>query len=72
MAGVYGSTSSQGVVKLARDAFTSEEQLARTLVHEKFHVDQIRDGMGYPDSYDAGNMWERAAQSYEDDWWANQ
>jgi RHS repeat-associated protein len=69
-AGYFGSTSSKGEVTLTRDAFRNEEQLARTLAHERFHVDQIRSGMGYPTTYDAGNAWESAAQSFEDDWWA--
>ena len=68
--GFYGSTAPNGSVTLTRSAFTNEEQLARTLAHERFHVEQIRGGMGYPTDYDSGNAWESAAAQYEDDWWA--
>ena len=70
--GYYGSTSPDGRITLTRSAFTNEEQLARTLAHERFHVDQIRSGAGYPDSYDAANAWEQAASAYEEAWWARQ
>lgn len=69
---IYGSTAPNQRITLYRDAFKNEEQLARTLAHERFHVDQIRSGMGYPKSYDEGNAWERAAQQFEDAWWAAQ
>lgn len=71
-AGYYGSTSPDGRITLTRSAFKNEEQLARTLAHERFHVDQIRSGAGYPDSYDAANAWEREAHAYENAWWARQ
>ncbi|TCO62094.1 hypothetical protein [Actinocrispum wychmicini] len=67
--GVYGITAPNGDITLRRAAFRSEEQLARTLVHEKFHVQQIESGKGYPAEYDPGNSWEKEAQQYEDDWW---
>ena len=40
--GFYGSTAPNGKVTLTRSAFLSEEQLARTLAHERYHVEQIR------------------------------
>jgi hypothetical protein len=58
-------------VTLTRSAFTNEEQLARMLAHETFHVDQLWSGMGYPETYDASNAWEAAARQYEDEWWAS-
>ncbi|MER5778291.1 polymorphic toxin-type HINT domain-containing protein [Streptomyces sp. NPDC002039] len=67
--GYYGSTSPDSVITLTRSAFRNEEQLARTLAHERFHVDQIRSGMGYPNDYNSGNAWETAAQGFEDHWW---
>jgi hypothetical protein len=67
--GVSGLTSPTQVVKLYPDAFKSEEELARTLAHERYRVDQLRGGMGYPETYDASNIWERTAEQYEDDWW---
>jgi hypothetical protein len=69
--GYYGSTAPDQSITLTRDAFRNEQQLARTLAHERFHVDQIRGGMGYPKTYDAGNAWEEAAQGFEDFWWEN-
>ena len=69
-AGFYGVTSPSGAITLTRDAFTNEEQLARTLVHEQFHVQQIASGMGYPSSIAAGAAWEDEAYQYENDWWA--
>ncbi|MDX6237282.1 MAG: hypothetical protein QOG10_2097, partial [Kribbellaceae bacterium] len=71
-AGMYGSTAPNQKITLYRDAFRNEEQLARTLAHERFHVDQLRSGMGYPKDYDQGNAWERAAHEFEDAWWAAQ
>ncbi|MGV9317303.1 hypothetical protein ACWDR0_34800, partial [Streptomyces sp. NPDC003691] len=70
-AGYYGSTAPDQSITLTRDAFRSEEQLARTLAHERFHVDQIRNGMGYPKEYDAANAWEDAATNFENWWWDN-
>ncbi|MFJ6438288.1 RHS repeat-associated core domain-containing protein [Streptomyces sp. NPDC091416] len=67
--GYYGSTSPQSVITLTREAFKNEQQLARTLAHERFHVDQIRKGMGYPKDYDSGNAWESAAEAFEEFWW---
>jgi RHS repeat-associated protein len=69
--GYFGATGPDGTVTLTRDAFEDEEQLARTLAHERFHVGQLRSGMGYPVTYDAGNAWESAAQQFEDSWWNN-
>ncbi|MEV6631744.1 LamG-like jellyroll fold domain-containing protein [Actinoplanes sp. NPDC051470] len=67
--GYGGSTAPNQRVTLTRAAFRNEEQLARTLKHERFHVDQLRSGMGYPEKYDTYNAWETAAQSHEDEWW---
>ena len=59
--GYFGSTAPDESITLTRDAFSNEEQLARTLAHESFHVGQIQSGMGYPETYDAANAWETAA-----------
>src|ERR1700689_925830 len=57
--GYFGSTAPDGSIILTRDAFLNEEQLARTLEHERFHsVEQIGAGMGYPQTYDGANIWE--------------
>jgi RHS repeat-associated protein len=70
-AGFYGSTAPNHRVTLTRDAFRSEEQLARTLVHERKHVEDLRNGAPYPPDYDAGNIWETEARAFENDWWDN-
>lgn len=54
-----------------RSAFANEEQLARTLLHERFHVDQIRSGMGYPASPAAAGPWESAAHAAEEARWGS-
>jgi hypothetical protein len=46
LAGLVGITKSDQTVVLVRNVFANEEQLARTLYDERFHVDQIRSGMG--------------------------
>ncbi len=43
-----GVTMPDGEIKLARDAFMDEEQLARTLAHERFHLEELRSGMEFP------------------------
>jgi hypothetical protein len=70
-AGYAGSTASDGTITLTRSAFANEEQLARTLFHERFHVDQIRSGMGYPTSPAAAGPWESAAYAAEEAWWGS-
>lgn len=67
--GVRGSTSPTGVVTLYRDAFENEEHLAKTLVHERVHVEDLREGMSYPSGYDGGSSWEQRAEAATDDWW---
>jgi hypothetical protein len=69
--GPQGSTGPDKRTRLYRYAFLNEEELARTLVHERYHVEQLNAGMGYPTTYDAGNKWEKTAQAYEDWWWEN-
>ena len=70
-AGYAGSTARDGTITLTRSAFASEEQLARTLFHERFHVNQIRSGMGYPASPAAAGPWESAAYAAEEAWWSS-
>jgi hypothetical protein len=68
----FGATGPDGRTRLGRPAFSSEEQLARTLVHEREHVRQLARGMPYPAVYDPSNEAERAAQKVEDEWWENE
>jgi hypothetical protein len=67
--GVAGVTGPTGTVYLNRAAFRSEEELARTLAHERFHVQQIRDGIPYPKLGDDTERWEKPARDYEKQWW---
>lgn len=71
-AGVAGITLSDGSVVLTRSAFTSEQELARTLFHERFHVEQLRSGLAYPCSIDEVDVFEDAAKAAEEEWWTTQ
>ncbi|WP_346116041.1 hypothetical protein [Micromonospora coerulea] len=44
VSGVCGLTKPDESVMLCREAFRSEEDLARTLEHERFHVAELREG----------------------------
>jgi hypothetical protein len=66
-----GETLRNQVVILGRDAFIDEEQLARTLFHERYHVQQLRNGMPFPDGLDKSLAWERDAYRAEQEWWDN-
>jgi uncharacterized protein YukE len=65
----YGVTMPDGEIKLARDAFMDEEQLARTLAHERFHLDELRSGLPFPWSEGARKAYEGRAYAYEERWW---
>nr|CEL21715.1 hypothetical protein [Kibdelosporangium sp. MJ126-NF4]CTQ92496.1 hypothetical protein [Kibdelosporangium sp. MJ126-NF4] len=64
----YATTDRNGLVTLYGDAFVNEEQLARTIVHEKVHIEQVESGR-YPPEYDPNSPEEREARQREDDWW---
>ncbi|MEV7782429.1 hypothetical protein [Kitasatospora sp. NPDC088351] len=70
-AGLGGFTRPDQTVVLARDAFLNEETLARTLFHEKIHVDDIRRGIPYPKSQEEAEPWEDRAYAQEEEWWQN-
>jgi uncharacterized protein YukE len=70
VAGLYGSTAPDGSITLYRGAFANEEQLAKTLFHEQFHVGQLQAGMPYPASYNAASAWEQAAEAAANEWWS--
>jgi hypothetical protein len=38
-------------------------------MHEQFHVDQLADGMDYPDSFDPYSPSEVGAENYANEWW---
>jgi hypothetical protein len=65
----FGVTDSRGRVHLARDAFANEEELARTLFHERYHVEQLRRGMRYPTNDAEDAVFERPAYEAEERWW---
>ncbi|MEV4345005.1 hypothetical protein AB0J83_11060 [Actinoplanes sp. NPDC049596] len=65
----YGVTMPDGSIKLVRDAFMNEEQLARTLAHERFHLDELRNGLPFPWADDARDAYEARAYAYEERWW---
>jgi hypothetical protein len=69
--GLAGITGPDGTIYLSRGAFRSEEELARTLEHERFHVQQIRDGIPYPKPGEDTNLWEKPAYDHEKQWWDN-
>ncbi|WP_329176469.1 WXG100 family type VII secretion target [Streptomyces sp. NBC_01477] len=71
VSGLYGSTPSATRINLYRDAFYDNEQLARTLAHERFHVDQIKRGEPVPRDEDTLKAWEDEAYAHEDQWWDN-
>jgi hypothetical protein len=66
---LYGITTPDGKITLTRDAFSNEEQLARTLAHERFHLDDIRSGLSVPRHPAGIAMWEDRAYTYENAWW---
>ncbi|MEV6343708.1 hypothetical protein [Actinoplanes sp. NPDC051851] len=69
--GWHGKTKPDGSIVLFVTGFRSEEDLARTLVHEKFHHDELAAGRPYPD-LDATKAYEDRAYAHEDRWWNNQ
>ncbi len=72
IAGARGSTGPDQSITLYRDAFENEEELAKTLVHEQYHVGQLQAGMPYPDpsyDYDAAASWETEAEAAAQAWW---
>jgi uncharacterized protein YukE len=65
----FGATMPDGQIRLARDAFGDEEQLARTIAHEKFHLDELRRGMPFPWDEAERQAYEARAYEYEERWW---
>jgi hypothetical protein len=70
--GVCGRTNPDGSIVLFSTGFRSEEDLARTLAHEKFHHDEIAAGRSFPARDEDFSQWEDRAYAYEDEWWSNQ
>ncbi|WP_093787344.1 RHS repeat domain-containing protein [Actinacidiphila guanduensis] len=67
--GLYGHTSPDGTITLYPDAFSSTENLVRTIGHERMHVMQIQ-LYGPASSLEQEAAWERAAYGSEDQFWS--
>jgi hypothetical protein len=65
--GMFGQTTPDGVLHLFPNAFRNEEELVRTLGHERTHVWQVKT-YGYPTQAEAGRF-EEAARATEAQWW---
>ncbi|MCP2323904.1 hypothetical protein HDA40_002411 [Hamadaea flava] len=70
--GWHGVTRPDGSIVLFREAFASEEDLARTLIHERFHRDELAVGLPYPSTADEAERFEDRAYEHEETWWENQ
>lgn len=67
---LYGSADYDNIgrIDLFPNAFQDEEQLVRTLVHEKCHVEQLKKyGKKYTQEH--LNEMEQEAYAYEEEWW---
>ncbi|MEU1677956.1 WXG100 family type VII secretion target [Micromonospora zamorensis] len=71
VSGVCGLTKPDESVMLCREAFRSEEDLARTLEHERFHVAELRQGRPYPATRHEIDAFEDRAYAHEEQWWTN-
>jgi hypothetical protein len=67
--GYFGVTDSRQRISLTRDAFANEQEMARTLYHERFHVGQLRGGTPYPRTDAEVASMEREAHAAEQRWW---
>jgi uncharacterized protein YukE len=66
-----GETFPTGRFILYVPAFNDDVELAKTLVHEMFHVGDLRRGIHFPKSPLETDRWEARAKAFEDRWWAN-
>jgi hypothetical protein len=70
--GVCGRTRPDGGIVLFPAGFRSEEDLARTLAHEKFHHDELAEGRPFPADDAELGRWEDRAYAHEEEWWTDQ
>lgn len=70
--GYCGRTRPDGSIVLFPPGFRSEEDLARTLVHERFHHDELAAGKPYPRTDEERRPFEDRAYAHEEQWWNNQ
>jgi hypothetical protein len=66
--GMFGRTDRNGVLHLYPNAFKNEEELVKTLGHERTHVWQVRT-YGYPDEDAMARRMEDGAKATEAQWW---
>ena len=66
--GMFGRTDRNGVLHLYPNAFKNEEELVKTLGHERTHVWQVRT-YGYPDDDALARRMEDGAKVTEAQWW---
>jgi hypothetical protein len=65
--GMFGQTTPDGVLHLYPNAFRNEEELVKTLGHERTHVWQVKTH-GYPTAAER-QVYEDAAKATEAQWW---
>jgi hypothetical protein len=65
--GMFGQTTREGVIRLFPNAFRSEEELVKTLGHERTHVWQVKT-YGYPTKAQR-EQFEASARATEAQWW---
>jgi hypothetical protein len=65
--GMFGETTPDGILHLYPNAFRSEEELVKTLGHERIHVWQVKTH-GYPARAER-KLYEDAAKATEAQWW---
>jgi uncharacterized protein YukE len=70
--GICGRTLPDGSIVLFPTGFRSEEDLARTLVHERFHRDELASGKPFPKTAEDFDDFEDRAYAHEEQWWKNQ
>ncbi|WP_153040185.1 WXG100 family type VII secretion target [Actinoplanes sp. TFC3] len=70
--GICGRTLPDGSIVLFPTGFRSEEDLARTLAHERFHHDELESGKLFPKTAEEFDAFEDRAYAYEEQWWENQ
>ncbi len=70
--GICGRTLPDGSIVLFPTGFRSEEDLARTLTHERFHHDELAAGKPFPENDAEFDAFEDRAYAHEDQWWDNQ
>lgn len=70
--GICGRTLLDGSIVLFPTGFRSEEDLARTLIHERFHHDELASGKPFPKTAGEFDAFEDRAYAHEEQWWNSQ